>query len=557
MALRPIDPRIIEHTRSGGVARRLNTVLDEQVSVTQFAGADPTGVSASDAAFTAAIAAAGSGQQIVVPYGEFKLDTDIDASNRVFIIYGRFTGSGSLTGNEVTFYRADGVMRSTGSPFGAGFLAQHHFHTRMEDTHAGADFGDTRSVFAATMKARGSGWIDPSKADVTAFISVEKEDYLTSTVRGEVDALYIVARQGRRDDQGGILVDHRKVRTGTTSGPDADTGGSVGIECAGEWITPTEGALPTLRIQTVFNFLEGRGAWSDGTGYGVWAEAQAGEPAAAFFGCNGTYYVNGTPAATGGFSNLIVGAASRNAGSEYYKVDGNGRTYGASGDAITPGYSFIGDTNTGICRPFADYLTFTTNGVGKLVITDNGPVLPGTNGTQSLGNASYLWSAVWSSTGSIQTSDRNAKRDFRDLTDAEINAAVKIAKAIKVYRLREAVEAKGDAAREHVGSVAQEVHDIMAEHGLDAWNYGFMCKDTWDDQYKFTDPVYGEEETGVLDVRGRPVTRRVVVEPARAVLVTPAGEKWSLRYDELSQFCIAGVTAHFERRLAALEAAGE
>ena len=47
----------------------------------------------------------------------------------------------------------------------------------------------------------------------------------------------------------------------------------------------------------------------------------------------------------------------------------------------------------------------------------------------------------------------------------------------KVYQLKNAVDAKGDAARLHAGYVAEDVRDALAAEGLDPWAYGFLCAD--------------------------------------------------------------------------------
>ena len=41
---------------------------------------------------------------------------------------------------------------------------------------------------------------------------------------------------------------------------------------------------------------------------------------------------------------------------------------------------------------------------------------------------------------------------------------------------------KGNDARIHVGVMAQEVHELFAQHGLDAARYGLFCSDTWTDE---------------------------------------------------------------------------
>src|SRR3546814_18962059 len=78
-----------------------------------------------------------------------------------------------------------------------------------------------------------------------------------------------------------------------------------------------------------------------------------------------------------------------------------------------------------------------------------------------------------------------------------------------MYRWLDAIAHKGDDARLHAGVLAQEVHDAFIAEGLDGFRYGLLCYDTWDEK---TDPNSGE--------------------------VTPAGDRYAIRYDELTCFKI-------------------
>lgn len=527
---------------AGAVKRVLREKLSETVSVKDF-GAVGDGVADDAPAFMAAAAAVGVGGTVEAPLGTYRLGSDVSAPHRLWRIYGVLTGSGSIAGDLVTVVRA-GALTATGTPFGAGFLSQYRIDGVHTSTHA-----DTRATTTITRRAVGSGENGPHRADYALIVSGEKADWLTSTADGEVGGAVIVSRQGAKSDAAGLLIDHRKVGA---------TYGSLAIETAGMRVDTA--GTPMKRIQCGMNFLEDSGGFSNGDGYAIWAEAQFGAVNTAFFAGNGSYVEGGVTLGTGGFNNLLVGAASRVQGSEYYVVTGSGVTRGAFGDAINPAYSFIGDTDTGMCRPFANYLLLTTGGAGRVAVTDDGAILPGTDATQTLGSPSYRYASVHAATSAIITSDRDLKRDFRALTAAEVAAAVEIGRSIQIFRFKDAVAEKGDAAREHIGVVAQEVADILTAHGLQPFRYGFLCFDKWDDITKMSEPVYGYRGTGEFhEVRGKreEVLERYEVAPAKPVLVTPAGEKWSVRYDELAQFVLAGLSGRMvalEARLAALEA---
>ncbi|MBH2070279.1 MAG: tail fiber domain-containing protein, partial [Burkholderiales bacterium] len=165
------------------------------------------------------------------------------------------------------------------------------------------------------------------------------------------------------------------------------------------------------------------------------------------------------------------------------------------------------------------------------------------------------------------TSDARLKRDFRDLTVAEIAAAKDIAHAIGIYRWRDAVDCKGDDAREHVGPTVQRAIEIMQGHGLNPFNYGFICHDAWERQTVDHPAVEAraavaaiEAAPAGLDSLGNLVTPAVPASPgfpaieARAAyteVTLEAGDRYAFRYDELAMFIAAGQ----EARLAALEAA--
>lgn len=100
------------------------------------------------------------------------------------------------------------------------------------------------------------------------------------------------------------------------------------------------------------------------------------------------------------------------------------------------------------------------------------------NNTHTLGNATYRWSEVYATNGTINTSDANQKQQIRLLTDAEQAVAVRLKSLIKAFKFNDAVQAKGDAARIHIGVIAQDVEAAFAAESLDADNYGLFCRDT-------------------------------------------------------------------------------
>ena len=89
---------------------------------------------------------------------------------------------------------------------------------------------------------------------------------------------------------------------------------------------------------------------------------------------------------------------------------------------------------------------------------------------------------------------------------------------MRAYRMREAVAEKGEHARWHFGVIAQDVAEAFAEEGLYADDYGLFCRDEWVEQPE----ILGEEGEVIEEYR-------------------PAGERLSIRYDELMCFIISAL----------------
>ncbi len=152
-----------------------------------------------------------------------------------------------------------------------------------------------------------------------------------------------------------------------------------------------------------------------------------------------------------------------------------------------------------------DRHSWYTGNVERLRLDSAGVVRPGADNTQDLGAASFRWAVVRAGTGAINTSDERAKQDIGAIPYAWLDAwgAVEWVR----YKLRDAVEAKGDDARWHVGLIAQRVRDAFAERGLDAQAIGLLCYDEWEEQ---TETDESDETHVTLE----------------------AGDRWGLRYDE-------------------------
>ncbi len=101
----------------------------------------------------------------------------------------------------------------------------------------------------------------------------------------------------------------------------------------------------------------------------------------------------------------------------------------------------------------------------------------------NLGSASYKWGNIYANNGTINTSDRNAKRDILDIDERILRAWAKV--NYKAFKFK-----SGD--RIHVGVIAQEIDEAFKSEGLNARDYGLFCEDTDEDGNKILGVRYSE-----------------------------------------------------------------
>ncbi len=249
------------------------------------------------------------GSQFVLQQGSGKVGLGTAAPSATLDLRGTF--SATTTGDDLR-------VAFVPPTFGGLWETNHQITSSYSSTHP-----RTRSTLNVSRLATGSGENGPGHSNIGAFITSEKTDYLTSTIEGEVDALYLIAAQGNKGDASGASIGVSKVRGGSSP-----TGGALGIEASTRWIDQSSNVL--MDIHSLVGFAEGAGGQSGDTGYGFYAESQGAtnatssnqvQPFAAYYG--GHYDANGNcPSACPIFTNLLVGAGSRSAGDVYFKITG-------------------------------------------------------------------------------------------------------------------------------------------------------------------------------------------------------------------------------------------
>jgi hypothetical protein len=172
-------------------------------------------------------------------------------------------------------------------------------------------------------------------------------------------------------------------------------------------------------------------------------------------------------------------------------------------------------------------------GNDKGTIADINGLYTQTDNDYTLGSASKRWSTVYSGTGTINTSD-DREKTYLDISTAEKNTALEIKANMKKFKFNDAIESKGlDGARIHFGASAQTVKAIFEKHGLVAEDYAILCYDEWEAEYEqvvITDAVLDEDGT--------------VITPAvteNGTLISAAGNRYGLRYEELLSFIIGEI----------------
>jgi len=225
------------------------------------------------------------------------------------------------------------------------------------------------------------------------------------------------------------------------------------------------------------------------------------------------YYDGSTLPGGDPLSSLLFGKNA--AGRAFYQINPDGSTEaGERGAASTVVYDFhTGATNVDYDSRLAASGGTGSSGGGTLGIVasainlqagasiDAYTVLrPSADGTLGLGQAARRWSTVYAVNGTIDTSDEREKQDIEPIPVEWLQAWGDVQWCR--FRFRDAVAQKGDGARWHVGLIAQRVRDVFEARGIDPFAIGLLCWDQWEDEWR-----EGE-------------------------LVTPAGERFGLRYEE-------------------------
>lgn len=162
-------------------------------------------------------------------------------------------------------------------------------------------------------------------------------------------------------------------------------------------------------------------------------------------------------------------------------------------------------------------------------------ITPFTDGSINLGSSFQRFGTVYAVTGTINTSDINEKEQIQDLDAAEKNVALAIKGLVKKFKWKDSVAEKGDAARIHVGVMAQEVRDAFIAEGLDPERYAMFCKDVW---WERQEPTPGKDPDNPEHAHMPDTQPKYHTEEMEGGV---RHERYGVRYDQLLAFMIAAL----------------
>lgn len=99
-----------------------------------------------------------------------------------------------------------------------------------------------------------------------------------------------------------------------------------------------------------------------------------------------------------------------------------------------------------------------------------GVIRPGGNGAQNLGNGAHRWATIYAVTGSINTSDKNEKKDIQELDEQYSKDIIMGLKPVSYKFIA------NDSNRTHNGFIAQDIEESLTSMGLTTQDFAAVCK---------------------------------------------------------------------------------
>lgn len=99
-----------------------------------------------------------------------------------------------------------------------------------------------------------------------------------------------------------------------------------------------------------------------------------------------------------------------------------------------------------------------------------GTIRPGGDGAQNLGNGAHRWAVVYAKSGSINTSDKNEKKDIQELEEQYSKDIIMGLKPVSYKFIA------NDSNRTHNGFIAQDIEESLTSMGLTTQDFAAVCK---------------------------------------------------------------------------------
>ena len=127
--------------------------------------------------------------------------------------------------------------------------------------------------------------------------------------------------------------------------------------------------------------------------------------------------------------------------------------------------------------------TYLDGSAGRVMVGSAG-LIPLTGSSLKLGGPSYKWTEVFADTGTINTSDRNEKKNIDDIDERYVNLFEMLMPQSFMY-------INGTSGRTHIGFISQDVEEAMKEVGLTSLDFAGFCKDEIENEDGTTSTIYG------------------------------------------------------------------
>ncbi|HHQ4553432.1 TPA: phage tail protein [Aeromonas veronii] len=172
-------------------------------------------------------------------------------------------------------------------------------------------------------------------------------------------------------------------------------------------------------------------------------------------------------------------------------------------------------------------------------------IRPAIGNAYSCGASGAPWAGGFTQTAFTVTSDERAKTRPLKITDKMLDAASEVDWV--QYQYLDRVEVKGeDKARWHFGAIAQRYVEAFTKHGLDPFEFAFICYDEWGYQPEIT-----ETHQAIIDEDGTVVCQEYVEIIQQEVL---AGSRYGIRYEEALALEAALQRRNYQQLLKRIEA---